>query len=670
MIDTGLLTKDPVDLDKLSKRYIVGLHTATRTSRIYKENDTIPKCPGKACPFNKAFTPDQSKWKLQTRPYPMLDEMIAPEGQGGTAFFRIESTVPLFASKKGTLIAFDALGFNADSYRFFVNGVLAGEGEGGLLKKSITFPSPGGQATESLVLGLELKIGKFIAPGIHPVSQPFLSTPNLSPLIRNSYRSFDKSVVIPVSYMFCVFALLAGLGCLFTPFYREIFYFSLALNFWNVRHLMANLIITPPSFFTHDFVVVDACLKIGLYGSLVTFFALYFRQHAKLAKYGKYIYIVLAGVCILGAGTKLFPELSIWIVRSQSLLVSVVLLYGSAVSFATWKTIKSNARARFRAGISITFAAYTCFAGLAFGIRYITTTFGFKEFEVLNSLAVRQVYGSWMIILCIALGLAIALEWALVVKDRQKIMQRFGMVVDRRIVNEVAHTLKLTSRRIDSAVAMFIDLRSFTKICETETPQAVISALNTYLDIVTESVQAHGGIVDKFVGDGVMALWGVPEPMEEAALKAATASISIREEVAKANVLRKQRGEFELSFGIGLHIGSVIFGPVGTKERIDYTAIGPTVNVASRIQGLTKRFDCDILMSKDFQSKIPPMVKVESGGKTEVRGLASEIEVFKLSSSDTYLRDIILQQEVPVVSLHQSLIKKMKKDRSSNRKAA
>ena len=134
--------------------------------------------------------------------------------------------------------------------------------------------------------------------------------------------------------------------------------------------------------------------------------------------------------------------------------------------------------------------------------------------------------------------------------------------------------------------------------------------------------------------------------------------------------MRQNNGEFELAFGIGFHTGSLIFGPVGTKERIDYTAIGPTVNVASRIQGLTKRFGCDILMSKDFQLQLPGNVETESAGRTEVRGLDAEIEVFKIGANDSFLRAQVLAMDAAPVSIHQSLLKHLTKDRQTKRKAA
>ncbi|MCX6124442.1 MAG: adenylate/guanylate cyclase domain-containing protein, partial [Proteobacteria bacterium] len=250
-------------------------------------------------------------------------------------------------------------------------------------------------------------------------------------------------------------------------------------------------------------------------------------------------------------------------------------------------------------------------------------TFGY--YEQVYSLVRFSIQG-----FVVGMGFVIILEWALIVGDRQRVMQRFGTIVDPRLVNDILHSPKGHSKRLESITVLFADLRSFTRMCEVFDPDLVTNALNEYLNVVTTAVQSQGGVVDKFVGDAVMALWGVPKKGAFDSISAVRAAVDIRIGLAALNERRLAAGLFTLKFGIGLHCGPAIFGAIGNGVRVDHTVIGPTINVASRLQGLTKANECDILFSDEVYQEVKDFALVEKLGLSEIMGMSKKFRVVKL----------------------------------------
>lgn len=145
---------------------------------------------------------------------------------------------------------------------------------------------------------------------------------------------------------------------------------------------------------------------------------------------------------------------------------------------------------------------------------------------------------------------------------------------------------------------LFADVRNFTALSETLPPEQVVALLNTYFAAMTSAIHRHGGIVDKFIGDGLMALFGQPEPLpapERAALEAAHEMLNRLERLNRETFSRQG---LHLEIGIGIHCGDVVLGFLGAKARHDFTAIGDTVNTASRLEGLTKGLAYPVLCSQ------------------------------------------------------------------------
>ena len=180
------------------------------------------------------------------------------------------------------------------------------------------------------------------------------------------------------------------------------------------------------------------------------------------------------------------------------------------------------------------------------------------------------------------------------------------------------------------AVIMMTDMRNFTGLSDQLPGNAVIELLDDYFDAIVSPIQEHKGEILKFMGDGVLAIFPAEDdedfaPSSQRALEAATEGL---DRLAEINLARRERGQTEFRIGIGLHLGEVIYGNVGATDRLDFTVIGPAVNLASRIEGLTKRLLRPLLTSSAFAEICPsPLVSL---GFHPVRGLYQPEEVFGL----------------------------------------
>ena len=181
-----------------------------------------------------------------------------------------------------------------------------------------------------------------------------------------------------------------------------------------------------------------------------------------------------------------------------------------------------------------------------------------------------------------------------------------------------------------NAVLWFSDLRDFTGMNERMAAVELLELLNNYLQLVGDALRAHGGEILKFIGDGVMAYF----PAEDALFlpivtgAAIGAARRLTTDIEAANEARAAGGHDPVRFGIGLHVGPVTFGNVGTEDRLDFTVIGPAVNRAARLEGLTKELGVPVLASAEFNQVCE--VPMKSLGRHLLRGIADPVEVFTL----------------------------------------
>ncbi len=190
--------------------------------------------------------------------------------------------------------------------------------------------------------------------------------------------------------------------------------------------------------------------------------------------------------------------------------------------------------------------------------------------------------------------------------EKRKLREAFSHYVGPEVVAQIsAHPEQLAlGGEKRQLTAFFLDIENFTHLSEGLTPPEVVKVINHYFDALSKVIMAHGGSVDKFEGDAIMALFGAPVPSSDHAEKACQAALAIREKMNELNI----SSGYELNIRIGLATGEAIVGNMGSEERFDYTAMGDTVNTASRLEGANKFYKTRILVTESTAHSAPSIL--------------------------------------------------------------
>ncbi|MCQ8897712.1 CHASE2 domain-containing protein [Limnobacter humi] len=243
---------------------------------------------------------------------------------------------------------------------------------------------------------------------------------------------------------------------------------------------------------------------------------------------------------------------------------------------------------------------------------------------------------------CMALMGTVATRWSvdaiLGLRERHRLQQAFGSSVSPQVLKAmVSGQLKAQSQgsRVPVCV-LFSDIRGFTTLSEHTAPERVVELLNLYFDQMTHHVHAHGGTVDKFIGDGLMAFYGAPNTLECPALCAVRSALHMQQALTDLNQTLAARQLPSLHIGIGLHVGEALVGFIGGPQRREYTAIGDVVNVAARLEGLCKGLGQGIVVSRAVVDSIehhaPGAVHWRDLGLKSLKG-RSDLSVYGVQSA-------------------------------------
>ncbi|RKN85041.1 CHASE2 domain-containing protein [Paenibacillus ginsengarvi] len=216
-------------------------------------------------------------------------------------------------------------------------------------------------------------------------------------------------------------------------------------------------------------------------------------------------------------------------------------------------------------------------------------------------------------------------------RERNRVTGIFGRFVPKAVVDQMltsGREVKLGGERMDISL-IFVDIRGFTTLSEKLEPEQVIQFLNEYLDVCTKAVFKYNGTLDKFIGDGVMAMFGAPVRYDNHAEMAVRAALEMKKQTAMLEERLMAKLGFTVRFGIGINCGPAIVGNIGSEDlRLDYTAIGDTVNLAARLESNAK--PGQILISDHVYERVKHLFDIESMGEIKVKGKELPITIYQV----------------------------------------
>src|SRR5438067_9452745 len=231
---------------------------------------------------------------------------------------------------------------------------------------------------------------------------------------------------------------------------------------------------------------------------------------------------------------------------------------------------------------------------------------------------------------------SLGFEYALERLEKLRTRRTLERYVSKNLVKEILEnpdSYYSTLRGVRVPVAMlFSDLVGFTTLSEKADPEALVAQLNEYLTRMTSVVFSNGGTLDKFIGDAIMAVWGNVRSfgMTQDAKNCARAALGMRRELRQLNENWRDEGRMGLGMGIGINQGEVIVGNIGSQERMDPTVIGDAVNLASRLEGLTRIYGVDILIGATAAELVREEFHLRSVARVQVKGKTKPVDVFTL----------------------------------------
>jgi adenylate cyclase len=212
--------------------------------------------------------------------------------------------------------------------------------------------------------------------------------------------------------------------------------------------------------------------------------------------------------------------------------------------------------------------------------------------------------------------------------EREKMKDAFGKFVNKDIADRILRDeIKLGGERKQAAI-FFSDIRSFTEISENLQPEEVVEFLNEYMTRMVGCVNTTHGVVDKFIGDAIMAVWGTPVSHGNDTENAVNAALMMRASLAEFNAGRGGPKKPLIKIGCGINTGPVLAGQIGSHDRMEYTVIGDAVNLASRVESLNKPFGTDILISEDAYELVKDIVNVAAMQKIKVKGKKESQQIY------------------------------------------
>jgi len=215
-------------------------------------------------------------------------------------------------------------------------------------------------------------------------------------------------------------------------------------------------------------------------------------------------------------------------------------------------------------------------------------------------------------------------------RENQSLKESFGKFVSQEIRDEIMAGKTSLDGEMKRATLLFSDLRNFTTLVEKNHPKHVVTIMNQYFNEMSRAVKANKGLILQYVGDEIEAVFGAPIGFDDHPDMAVKAALEMRRRLDALNMRLEQQGFGPLSHGIGIHSGAVLAGNIGSEERMSYALVGDTVNSASRIEGLTKQYQCDIIISQTTFNLLADAYDTEQLAQVKVKGKEDELIIYKV----------------------------------------
>ncbi|MEN3013245.1 MAG: adenylate/guanylate cyclase domain-containing protein [Endomicrobiia bacterium] len=223
--------------------------------------------------------------------------------------------------------------------------------------------------------------------------------------------------------------------------------------------------------------------------------------------------------------------------------------------------------------------------------------------------------------------------WGL--RERETIKDIFGKYIDKKLVDKLLKEQNQLKGIKKEVVVFYIDMREFTKFTEQNKPEDVVSTLNKFFTIAIDAITKYGGIIDKLIGDAILAHFGTIETKKEDPKNAVMAALEFIDALEILNNERKKQNLSEIKAGITIHIGEVIVGNIGHKERMEFTIVGDAVNTASRMQLYNRQFNVPLLVTKELMQKISDNTfKFKFVSTVNIRGKTQPIELYTVEKEN------------------------------------
>ncbi|MFC1670646.1 adenylate/guanylate cyclase domain-containing protein [Spirochaetota bacterium] len=232
-------------------------------------------------------------------------------------------------------------------------------------------------------------------------------------------------------------------------------------------------------------------------------------------------------------------------------------------------------------------------------------------------------------------GAGIILENSILLNEITGMENKIRTVLSKFVPKDIIDNLVERKSDVDfmtgekrEVAILFSDIRSFTTISENNSAENVVSFLNNLFNVMGKIIEKHGGIIDKFIGDAILAIFGAPKSYDDNSLRAVKAAVEMTKALKEVNIDELELPGGGVNIGIGIHEGNAIVGNIGFSDKFDYTVIGDTVNLASRLEGLTKHYHQHIIVSDSLKDKVEKHVMLREVDNVKVKGKSESTSIY------------------------------------------